>query len=279
MRVSTLHRPSQRRRLVVATLFALAVAAFFALAAPTPASAHAVLISSSPEEGETLTEVPTQVSLTFNENLIDIGGEISVVDASQTDWVDGGFTIDGPTASAPLKAGMPDGNYELRWQVVSADGHPISGITPFSVDAGAGAANDAAEAGEHAASGSSPAPDASTEAPAEVADESAESSTADADANANNADNDASANNTESTETIGFFGGIPQPWRAILIGVIGAAFALGVVALVRTMRRNSSANRPNGETPTNDGSGANAATNDTTGDDTTGNDADARRDS
>uniref|UniRef100_UPI003B39FD74 copper resistance protein CopC n=1 Tax=Pseudactinotalea sp. TaxID=1926260 RepID=UPI003B39FD74 len=30
-----------------------------------------------------------------------------------------------------------DGHYDIRWRVVSSDGHPISGVIPFSVgDAG-----------------------------------------------------------------------------------------------------------------------------------------------
>src|SRR5699024_12180429 len=50
-----------------AAVFALASLTTAALVlAPTPASAHDVLISSSPEEGQTLEELPEEVVLTFN---------------------------------------------------------------------------------------------------------------------------------------------------------------------------------------------------------------------
>lgn len=246
MRASTLH-PPRSLRLVLATLLALTTALFLALASAAPAGAHAVLVSSSPSDGETFTEAPTEVSLTFNENLIDIGGEIAVVDASQTDWADGEFTVDGPTATAPLKDGMPGGNYELRWQVVSADGHPISGIIPFSIE---GSAVSAADEGDSADGADGADTTGGTQVDGVGGDDTADPSADAGDAATSDVSSDSQAD-AESTgagdgESSGFFGGIAQPWRTILIGLIGAALALGIAALVITVRRRSAAGRGDG---------------------------------
>lgn len=249
MRASTLH-PPRSLRLVLATLLALTTALFLALASAAPAGAHAVLVSSSPSDGETFTEAPTEVSLTFNENLIDIGGEIAVVDASQTDWAAGDFTVDGPTATAPLKDGMPGGNYELRWQVVSADGHPISGIIPFSIEGSAVSAADEGDSADAADGADGGDTTGGTQVDGVGGNDTADPSADAGDAATSDVSSDAQADaeNTGAgdTETTGFFGGIAQPWRTILIGLIGAALALGIAALVITVRRRSATGRTGG---------------------------------
>jgi hypothetical protein len=35
-----------------------------------------------------------------------------------------------------IEPGMTDAGYEIRWRVVSEDGHPISGLVPFTVGTG-----------------------------------------------------------------------------------------------------------------------------------------------
>ncbi|GGA55171.1 copper resistance protein CopC [Pseudoclavibacter endophyticus] len=118
---------------LAAALLAAVIAAFTTLGA-SPASAHSQLVSSSPASDDSLDTPPSEVSLTFNEDLIDYGGAIEVVDADETDWSDGELTFTGPTVTVGLSADMPAGSYEVHWQVVSADGHPVSGVIPFTVD-------------------------------------------------------------------------------------------------------------------------------------------------
>jgi hypothetical protein len=76
------------------------------------------------------------VTLTFAQEILDLGDSgaiVMVVDAAGTDWVGGEPVIDGATVSVPLDEGMADGSYQVRWQVVSADGHPISDVIPFII--------------------------------------------------------------------------------------------------------------------------------------------------
>ncbi|KQW04741.1 hypothetical protein ASC66_13490 [Leifsonia sp. Root4] len=98
-----------------------------------PAFAHDQLAASDPPAGAALESAPEQVSLQFTDNVLTIGAIVVVVDADGTSWADGDAILDGPTVSARLAGDMPVGAYEIRWRVVSADGHPISGVIPFTV--------------------------------------------------------------------------------------------------------------------------------------------------
>lgn len=116
----------------------LALVLIAVLATAIPASAHDQLISSSPAEGEVLATAPAEVVLRFSGDLIVLdtsmtGAVVMVVDESGRDWVSGEIDVQGSTITAPLEAGMPVAGYQVRWQVVSEDGHPISGSTPFTI--------------------------------------------------------------------------------------------------------------------------------------------------
>lgn len=101
--------------------------------AATPAFAHDQLAASSPPAGAALESAPSEVSLQFTDNVLPIGAIVLVVNTNGTSWADGDAILDGPTVSTRLADEVPDGAYEIRWRVVSADGHPISGVIPFTV--------------------------------------------------------------------------------------------------------------------------------------------------
>lgn len=116
-------------------LFSIAVSAGLALAigvAPA-AVAHDELLASDPGEGDRLTVAPTEVSLSFSADVLTMGAAVLVVDGDGRDWVAAEPTVDGSTVTAELEAGMPEAGYEIRWRVVSSDGHPISGLVRFTV--------------------------------------------------------------------------------------------------------------------------------------------------
>jgi copper transport protein len=135
--------PAVRSRAValVVTLLA-ALAASWALA-PSPASAHAVLTSTDPADGAVLPEAPEAVTLTFNEPVEVPTGALRVFDAD-TRRVDVGVldTGDGAVVSVALPEDLPDGGYVVTYRVISADAHPIGGVTAFTVG-GADAVDDA----------------------------------------------------------------------------------------------------------------------------------------
>ncbi len=123
---------------ILAALAAVALALGAALAAGSAASAHDQVISTDPAEGEVLAVAPSQISMRFTAELIQMGAIVFVVDGSERDWAAGEPTVDGSELVQPLESGMPDGSYQVRWQVVSADGHPISGFFDFAVGAPTG---------------------------------------------------------------------------------------------------------------------------------------------
>lgn len=111
----------------------LVLTALLVLGISSPASAHDSLVSSSPAVGEQLATAPTQVELVFSDDVLPVGAAVLVVDAAGTDWVSGDVAIDRNTVTVPLSSGMPEAGYQVRWRVVSGDGHPISAIIPFAI--------------------------------------------------------------------------------------------------------------------------------------------------
>jgi methionine-rich copper-binding protein CopC len=104
--------------------------------AAAPASAHNYLVESTPTEGETLTALPEQFIITTNDDLLNLGADaggfaLQVQDADGLFYGDGCVVVDGPSMTANAALGAP-GAYLLTWQVVSIDGHTVSGEIPFA---------------------------------------------------------------------------------------------------------------------------------------------------
>ena len=107
------------------------------LASAPAASAHDQLVSSTPATGERLSVAPSSVALKFSAPLLTLGHEIRVVDAASRNWVQGDAVLARETLTQPLAPGLPEGEYQVRWRVVSSDGHPINGSYSFLVGPGA----------------------------------------------------------------------------------------------------------------------------------------------
>lgn len=183
------------------------------------AYAHDTLTDSSPAEGETLEETPTQVRLTFSAEVLDMGAAVVVADSDGDSWEADEPTVDGKDLTVPLEDGMPNGDYEINWRVTSSDGHPISGAIPFTVDApveeteSAPADETAATATERAQETEEPTAD-----PAPTTSAASDETTSEAAASEQESDSD----------------GAGIPWIPIVI-VLG--IALVAYAVARVVRR------------------------------------------
>ncbi|WP_327718077.1 copper resistance protein CopC [Streptomyces sp. NBC_00490] len=106
------------------------------LAGAGPASAHAALTGSDPQQGVVVDKAPTQVSLTFSEKVAMSDDSLRVLDPKGK-RVDTGKPSDvsGTTYAVQLHSGLPDGTYTVTYQVVSEDSHPVAGAYTFSVGA------------------------------------------------------------------------------------------------------------------------------------------------
>src|SRR5689334_18630843 len=97
------------------------------LAGAGPASAHAALTGSDPQQGVVVDKAPTQVSLTFSEKVAMNDDSLRVLDPKGA-RVDTGnpSNISGTTYAVRLRAGLSEGTYTVTYQVVSADSHPVA---------------------------------------------------------------------------------------------------------------------------------------------------------
>ncbi|MCX5377127.1 copper resistance CopC/CopD family protein [Streptomyces sp. NBC_00091] len=134
--------PSARARATallprLALVLAALLATLFTAAAP--ATAHAALTASDPQDGAVVATAPAQVTLSFSEQVAMGDDSIRVLDP-QGKRVDTGELRDMCSGSTirygtALHSGLPDGTYTVAWQAVSADSHPISGAFTFSIGA------------------------------------------------------------------------------------------------------------------------------------------------
>ncbi|MFK0171235.1 copper resistance CopC/CopD family protein [Streptomyces sp. NPDC090306] len=116
-------------------LLLLAVAGAL-LAGAGPASAHAALTGSDPQQGVVVAQAPDHVSLTFSEKVAMSDDSLRVLDPKGKHVESGKpVNVSGTTYSVRLLAGLADGTYTVTYQVVSADSHPVAGGYTFSVGA------------------------------------------------------------------------------------------------------------------------------------------------
>ena len=130
-----------RRPLAALAFLATLISLLFGLvlAGASPASAHAALTGSNPQDGAVVDTAPKEVSLTFSEQIAMGKDSIRVLDPDGR-RADAGAPRELGSGGAVeygvrLLAGLPDGTYTVAWQAVSADSHPISGAFTFSIGA------------------------------------------------------------------------------------------------------------------------------------------------
>lgn len=110
-----------------------ALAGLLLLPTATAATAHDELVGSDPAPGAALDSAPAAVRLDYSADVLTFGAAVIVADAGGATWQAGEPVLDGSSVSVPLDPSLPDGAYEVRWRVVSSDGHPLTGLVPFTV--------------------------------------------------------------------------------------------------------------------------------------------------
>lgn len=139
----------------------LALAAGLVLLVPAIALAHLGLKSSTPARGAQLSVVPEIVRLTFTEAVQANVARLRLVGPDGVETPLSPLRHPGDSASVlitELPGPLQAGRYELAWQVIGRDGHPVRGTIAFEILAGAaGLSNPGAPAlGEPAASVAAP---------------------------------------------------------------------------------------------------------------------------
>ncbi|MFB9659631.1 copper resistance CopC family protein [Glycomyces mayteni] len=119
-------------RSTVRTALTAASGLALALAFAAPASAHAGLVGTDPEDGAALDTAPAAVTATFSENLDGPSTEIAVTGPDGAVIEAGDPVFEGDTFTQPMLYGEP-GEYTVAYRVISEDGHRIDGAVSFTV--------------------------------------------------------------------------------------------------------------------------------------------------
>lgn len=135
-------RPSRLGQGAVLTALGALIVGVLALAPAASASAHDYLVESSPAANSTQTAPLKQVSLTFNDRVLDLSGDgssalVQVVGPGEKHFETGCASILDRTVTAPVALGV-GGSYTVTWQIVSADGHTVSNSIAFTYAPAAG---------------------------------------------------------------------------------------------------------------------------------------------
>lgn len=159
-----MHPNRARRRRALAVLLAAALAAVLTpvlgVAGALPAAAHDRLVSSDPADDATVDEAPTRITLVFSADVLAAGAQVAVTTADGT--VAAQVSVDGDEATAALPEGLPAGDWDVSWRVVSSDGHPIEGNLAFTVE---GAASPSPSPSASPEPSASPTPETATSSP------------------------------------------------------------------------------------------------------------------
>ncbi|MFC6081877.1 copper resistance CopC family protein [Sphaerisporangium aureirubrum] len=121
------------RRLLTVLLVACAALA----TAVAPAQAHNVLTGSDPKNGAQVTAVPARVTLTFDQPVRVEFAQLALTTPSRAivkipDLKVRGTKLIGTVPTATAGAGV----YAVGYQIVSNDGHPVTGTILFTVTSG-----------------------------------------------------------------------------------------------------------------------------------------------
>ena len=96
------------------------------------ARAHAFLDHASPLVGSTVATAPSEVALTFTQNLEAAFSSVQITDGKGVRVEQGKPQISGNTMRVGLKAAGP-GRYQVHWHVLSVDTHKTEGNFSFTV--------------------------------------------------------------------------------------------------------------------------------------------------
>ena len=108
------------------------VALVAALLAPAAAWAHASLVRTAPANGAVLAHSPAVVRVTFDDTVRPGPGIAAIRNGGASVLAGHARVTGGKTLVVPLRRGLADGDYSVRWSIVSDDGHLESGVIAFA---------------------------------------------------------------------------------------------------------------------------------------------------
>jgi len=100
-----------------------------------PAFAHSELVSSNPSASVNIQQLPEQIELEFNEELMNLGtgNSISIMSPSGEDLGMGDTSTEGAKITRLLNTTSETGQFQVKYRVASADGHVLNGSYTFNL--------------------------------------------------------------------------------------------------------------------------------------------------
>jgi len=107
----------------------------FSISNINSSSAHSSMIEQFPKGNETISDMPLEVKLSFDEELLDLGSGNSVIvrNPEGTEITTGPTVLLSSKISRKLTASTLPGKYSVSYRVVSADGHVVEGEYQFTL--------------------------------------------------------------------------------------------------------------------------------------------------
>jgi methionine-rich copper-binding protein CopC len=99
------------------------------------ALAHSELVSSNPSASSNIQQLPEQIELEFNEELLNLGSgnSISIMTPSGEDIGMGDASTEGAKINRLLNTTSETGQFQVTYRVASADGHVLNGSYTFNL--------------------------------------------------------------------------------------------------------------------------------------------------
>lgn len=117
----------------IAMSFALGAAAVVSVIAAAPATAHTALVKITPYAGAQLAAAPTEIVLEFNEPVSKTFATVVVSTVAGVAVTRGKPRVLGARVTQLLSPDLASGRYRVAYRLVSADGHPVSGESHFTL--------------------------------------------------------------------------------------------------------------------------------------------------
>lgn len=114
---------------------AVVILALSALLAASVASAHAILLDSTPKANGSLAAGHAQLTLRYNSKIDQARSRLVLMDAGHHETTLAITQDAGQPSELRSEADLKPGSYTLRWQALALDGHITRGDLPFTVTA------------------------------------------------------------------------------------------------------------------------------------------------
>ena len=107
----------------------------FSISNTYSSNAHSSMIEQFPKGNATISDMPLEVKLTFDEELLDLGSGnfVTVKDPNGKEISTGSSVLLSSKISRKLTSSTMPGKYSVSYRVVSADGHVVEGTYQFTL--------------------------------------------------------------------------------------------------------------------------------------------------